>query len=219
LTDSHPAGGRSPRVEAVLVTRWWRTAVVAGFSVVATAGCVAEAAPPRPLVTVTPAPSHAASPAPGFTGAELAVIEEVLAAYRAFRRLEDELSLRPRPRAEIGHLLAEHLASTFHTQVQAALAAMYEDGLVRRAWPTSQVEVVQLRLDESPQVVVLRECLDITDAPLVYAGSGQGTDDLRGELWMAAATPGRHVRVIEANLYPEEGWLLRHGSWRPEESC
>jgi hypothetical protein len=194
------------------------TAMVAAICTFALAagGCVPDPGQPRPLGTAYPV----AAPATPADRAEAAAIEDVMAVYHSFREAEDMLSLRPQPSAEVLAILDDYLADPLLVQAWAALATIHQEDLRRAGKPASRAEIVELQLAQPPYTATIHECLDLTDAPLVHAGSGQPVgDDLPAELYLAASQPGRHVRVLAAKRYDDGRWLLEQGQWKAGEEC
>lgn len=211
------------RVDPRLSRRWQRRGGPAPVTIAAlctialtAGGCVHDPGQPRPLETAYPVPA----PATPVDRAETAATEEVMAVYHSFREAEDMLSLRPQPSAEVVAILDDYLADPLLVQAWAALATIHREGLRRATKPVSRAQIVELQLEQPPYTATIRECLDLTDAPLVYAGSGQPAGgDLPAELYLAAPEPGRLVRVLAAKRFDDGRWLLEQGQWKAGEKC
>lgn len=208
-----------------------RSVAALAAAAITLAACGSPSTPvsePSPTPATTPADTAAAvttptpvtTPEREWTAAQQQIIDQVLEVYHEFREVEDELSVRPHPTSEVGEKLRHTLTGGLHGLMWWELTEMYEHGIGRPGPLTTEVQVVDVHTESTPHLVTLRECVDMTDAPLIYLDTGELVgEDLPEELLGMPSAPGRYVRTLQGADFGDGWWLLEDGGWELDDTC
>jgi hypothetical protein len=185
------AGGRGIRRRAL--------ACLLAASAVGLAGCAPEPEVEWPA-DPTPAPSPTLDPA------EAAAVEEILAAFDGFRRVEVEIQADPEPAYLAEERLTDYLADPLLSLTLFELETMHRRGVVRDGRPTWSATVTELRLDDDPPSATVRDCLDATGWELADRKDGRPAS-AEAEGLPARFAPDRYVMEFDATRV-DGRWLF-----------
>lgn len=176
---------------------------------VALVGCAAD---PEPVVWPEDPPARDAGDqaATDVDPAEAEATEEILSVLDGYRRAELETYTDPQPPHVSHRQLSPYLADPLLSRTLRTLDTMLRAGVRFEGQPRWDADVVELHLDATPPTATINDCLDATDWQPVFRETGDPVpDDL----------PERYLMRIEAELFPDHGWLLHQAVLEKETQC
>lgn len=163
---------------------------------------------PDGVPTATPAhPSPSRTPV---DPAEAAATEEILELVSAFRAVEVSAYADPQPPHLARRDLNDYLADPLLSRTLDRLRTMREAGIVVEGQPRFDPVVHELRLDASPPIATVRDCVDASGWQDVFADTG---DPVPGD-----GRPDRYVEWLELTLY-DDGWLIHSTGVKEAKEC
>lgn len=159
----------------------------------------------------SPVPSsRPANPTPTMNPAEAEATQEILAVVDGYRRAELSMFTDPQMPHSARPVLSEYLADPLLSQTLSTLNDMHRDGIAFEGQFSWEAEVAELRLDDTPPVATVRDCVDSSNWRSVFIASRNqvpGSD-----------RPEVYVSLLQVMLYPE-GWLIYEAGVKDGEAC
>lgn len=146
-----------------------------------------------------------------FDPEEAAAAEEILAVLHDFREVEADIYADPPPPDIVRREVSPYLADPMQGEVIGTLYDMYTAGIAFEGRPVSEPTVVEVRLDDTPPTATVLDCVDVANWRSVFQETG---DSVPGD-----ALPDRYVMKLEAQLYPEYGWLFENFAIEEGTQC